>query len=32
MVKEYIGADFQTIDAMEGIEYCLKNVKEEEMV
>lgn len=32
MVKEYIGADFQTIDAMEGIEYCLKNVKEEEMI
>ena len=32
MVKEYIGADFQTIDAMEGIDYCLKNVKEEEMV
>jgi len=32
MVKEYIGADFQTIDAMEGIEYCLKNVKDEEMV
>jgi methanogenic corrinoid protein MtbC1 len=32
MVKEYIGADFQTIDAMEGIEYCLKNVKEEGMV
>ena len=32
MVKEYIGADFQTIDAMEGIDYCLKNVKEEGMV
>ena len=29
MVKEYIGADFQTIDAMEGIDYCLKNVKKE---
>jgi len=28
MVKEYIGADFQTIDAMEGLNYCLKNVKE----
>lgn len=28
LVKEYIGADFQTIDAMEGIDYCLKNIKE----
>ena len=32
MVKEYIGADFQTIDAMEGVEYCLKNIKEKGMV
>jgi methanogenic corrinoid protein MtbC1 len=24
MVKEYIGADFQTLDAAEGVEYCLK--------
>ncbi len=24
MVKEYIGADFQTTDAMEGVTYCLK--------
>jgi methanogenic corrinoid protein MtbC1 len=24
MVKEYIGADFQTVDAMEGVTYCLK--------
>lgn len=28
LVKEYIGADFQTIDAMEGVDYCLKNIKE----
>jgi methanogenic corrinoid protein MtbC1 len=24
MVKEYIGADFQTLDAAEGVGYCLK--------
>ncbi|MBL7119095.1 MAG: cobalamin-dependent protein [Dehalococcoidia bacterium] len=24
MVKEYVGADFQTLDAMEGVAYCLK--------
>jgi len=24
MVKEYIGADFQTLDATEGVAYCLK--------
>jgi len=24
MVREYIGADFQTTDAMEGVTYCLK--------
>jgi len=24
MVREHIGADFQTIDAMEGVTYCLK--------
>jgi 5-methyltetrahydrofolate--homocysteine methyltransferase len=28
LVKDYIGADFQTIDAMEGVSYCLKEVKE----
>lgn len=26
MVKEYIGADFQTLDAAEGVAYCLKTV------
>lgn len=24
MVRDYVGADFQTTDAMEGVEYCLK--------
>ncbi|HEC38328.1 MAG TPA: hypothetical protein ENI29_08830 [bacterium] len=24
LVKDYIGADFQTIDAMEGVNYCLE--------
>ena len=24
MVKEYIGADFQTLDAAEGVKYCMK--------
>ena len=27
LVKDYIGADFQTIDAMEGVEYCLEIIK-----
>jgi len=26
MVKEYIGADFQTLDAMEGVAYCVKSI------
>lgn len=26
VVKDYIGADFQTRDAMEGVEYCLKSI------
>jgi len=26
MVKEYINADFQTIDAMEGVAYCMKSI------
>ena len=26
MVKDYVGADFQTTDAMEGVTYCLKLV------
>lgn len=25
-VKEYIGADFQTVDAMEGVAYCMKSI------
>ncbi|MFX0030475.1 MAG: B12-binding domain-containing protein [Candidatus Hermodarchaeota archaeon] len=27
LVKDYIGADFQTIDAMEGVNYCLEIIK-----
>jgi 5-methyltetrahydrofolate--homocysteine methyltransferase len=27
LVKDYIGADFQTIDAMEGVQYCLEFIK-----
>jgi len=27
LVKEYIGADFQTLDAMEGVRYCLNIVE-----
>ena len=27
LVKDYIGADFQTIDAMEGVQYCLELIK-----
>jgi len=27
LVRDYIGADFQTIDAMEGIQYCLELIK-----
>jgi len=26
MVKDYIGADFQTMDAMEGVAYCMKSI------
>ena len=26
MVKDYIGADFQTRDAMEGVAYCMKSI------
>jgi methanogenic corrinoid protein MtbC1 len=26
MVKEYIGADFQTVDAMAGVAYCMKSI------
>jgi methanogenic corrinoid protein MtbC1 len=25
-VKEYIGADFQTVDAMEGVSYCMESI------
>ena len=28
VVKDYINADFQTRDAMEGLEYCLKSIEE----
>ncbi|MFX1444504.1 MAG: B12-binding domain-containing protein [Promethearchaeota archaeon] len=27
LVKDYIGADFQAIDAMEGVQYCLETIK-----
>ena len=27
LVKDYIGADFQTIDAMEGVQYCLEYIR-----
>jgi 5-methyltetrahydrofolate--homocysteine methyltransferase len=27
LVKDYIGADFQTVDAMEGVQYCLEIIK-----
>lgn len=27
LVKDYIGADFQTVDAMEGVLYCLELIK-----
>jgi 5-methyltetrahydrofolate--homocysteine methyltransferase len=27
LVKDYIGADFQTIDAVQGIQYCLEVIK-----
>jgi methanogenic corrinoid protein MtbC1 len=27
LVKDYIGADFQTVDAVEGVEYCLEVIK-----
>jgi len=27
LVKDYIGADFQTVDAMEGVQYCLEKIK-----
>jgi len=26
-LKEYVGADFQTIDASEGVSYCIQNMK-----
>ena len=26
-VKDYIGADFQTVDAMEGVGYCRETIK-----
>ncbi|MHA2400542.1 MAG: cobalamin B12-binding domain-containing protein [Promethearchaeota archaeon] len=32
LVKDYIGADFQTLDAMEGVQYCLEMIKARVMV
>ena len=32
LVKDYIGADYQTIDAMEGVQYCLELIKSKVMV
>ena len=32
LVKDYIGADFQTIDAMEGVNYCLEIIKSKVVV
>ena len=26
LVQDYIGADFQTLDAMEGVVYCMKSL------
>ncbi len=31
VLKEHISADFQTIDAMEGVDYCLKQIKEKNL-
>ena len=28
-ISDYVGADFQTIDAMAGVQYCMKNRKGE---
>ncbi|MFX1481376.1 MAG: B12-binding domain-containing protein, partial [Promethearchaeota archaeon] len=27
LVKDYINADFQSIDAMEGVQFCLETIK-----
>ncbi|MFX0082502.1 MAG: B12-binding domain-containing protein [Candidatus Hodarchaeota archaeon] len=32
LVKDYTGADFQTIDAMEGVQYCLEIIKSRVMI
>jgi 5-methyltetrahydrofolate--homocysteine methyltransferase len=32
LVKDYIGADFQTIDAMEGVQYCLELIKSKVLI
>jgi len=32
LVKDYIGADFQTVDAMEGVQYCLELIKTKVMI
>ncbi|MFX1454324.1 MAG: B12-binding domain-containing protein [Promethearchaeota archaeon] len=32
LVKDYIGADFQTLDAMEGVQYCLEIIESKIMI
>ncbi|MFX1477746.1 MAG: B12-binding domain-containing protein [Promethearchaeota archaeon] len=32
LVKDYIGADFQSIDAIEGVQYCLELIKSKIMI
>ena len=32
LVKDYIGADFQTIDAVQGVQYCLELIKSKVVV
>jgi 5-methyltetrahydrofolate--homocysteine methyltransferase len=32
LVKEYIGADFQTLDALAGVQYCLELIKSKVVV
>ncbi|MFW9894241.1 MAG: B12-binding domain-containing protein [Candidatus Thorarchaeota archaeon] len=32
LVRDYIGADFQTLDAMEGVQYCLEIIESKIMI
>jgi methanogenic corrinoid protein MtbC1 len=32
MLKDHIGADFQTTDAMEGVAYCLKIIEQQKHI